>query len=90
MSLREWVGEFYIRISVKDEVGVIAELASRLRDNSISIESLIQKGQSSDKPVSIIIMTHTTQGCHVQDAMAQIAELSFVRGKPLVMPVLKV
>jgi homoserine dehydrogenase len=89
-SLREWVGEFYIRISVQDEVGVIADLTSRLRDNSISIESLIQKSQSSDKPVSIITMTHTTQGCHVQDAMAQIAELPFVQGEPLVMPVLRV
>ena len=85
-----WKGEFYIRLVVKDEAGVIADIAPILRDSHISIESLIQRGRSTEDPVSIIIMTHDTSGEDIQDAMNKITHLKCVLEKPFVMPVLKI
>jgi homoserine dehydrogenase len=85
-----WKGEFYIRLVVKDEAGVIADIAPILRDSHISIESLIQRGRSTEDPVSIIIMTHDTTGDDIIDAMNKITHLKCVLEKPFVMPVLKI
>jgi homoserine dehydrogenase len=90
VAFPSWKGEFYIRLVVKDEAGVIADIAPILRDSHISIESLIQRGRSTEDPVSIIIMTHDTTGDDVIDAMTKIAKLKCVLEKPFVMPVLKV
>lgn len=90
VSFADWQGEFYVRIGVKDEAGVIADIAPILRDSNISIESLIQKGHATEDPVSIIIMTHDTNGQDVMTAMNKIATLKCVLEKPFIMPVLKI
>lgn len=90
VSFAEWDGEFYLRLVVKDQPGVIADIAPILRDANISIESLIQRGRSEDQPVSVMIMTHETTGKNIMSAMAQIAKLQSVMAEPLVMPVLKI
>lgn len=86
----EWEGEFYIRLSVKDQPGVIAEIAPILRDEGISIETLVQKGRSADQPVSVIIMTHETKGENIRQAIQKIAKLESINASPLVMPVLRI
>jgi homoserine dehydrogenase len=89
-SLSNWQGEFYMRLVVHDEAGVIAEIAPILRDQNISIESLIQKGRSTETPVNIIIMTHATNGQNIIDAIQKISTLKCVLETPFVMPVLKI
>lgn len=86
----DWEGEFYIRLVVKDKVGVIADISPILRDCNISIESLIQRGRSVEQPVSIAMMTHDTRGQNILDAMTEIRKLDCVVKDPLVMPVLKI
>lgn len=90
VSLADWDGEFYLRLVVKDQPGVIADIAPILRDASISIESLIQRGRSVEQPVSVMIMTHETKGKNILDAVQQIKALGSVMADPLVMPVLKI
>lgn len=89
-SLDDWEGEFYLRLVVKDQPGVIAEIAPILRDHAISIESLIQHGRSQDQPVSVIIMTHETTGSNMRSAADKISTLASVVSHPLMMPVLKI
>jgi len=90
-SFGDWDGIFYIRINVKDRVGVIADISPILRDAGISIESFIQRGRSAtEQPVSIIMMTHETNGHNILAAIEKIKELDCVMAEPLVMPVLKI
>jgi glycine cleavage system regulatory protein len=37
-------GRAYVRFTVADKVGVLAEIAAAMRDAGVSIESLIQRG----------------------------------------------
>ncbi|MCB1557980.1 MAG: homoserine dehydrogenase [Alphaproteobacteria bacterium] len=89
-TAQDWRGEFYVRLVVEDRPGVIADIAPILRDHTISIESLIQRGRSEKEPVNIVIMTHDAKGEDIRAACAGIADLPCVLGKPLLMPVLKI
>lgn len=89
-TFADWSGAFYIRLVVKDRPGVIADVSPILRDAHISIESLIQRGRSTEQPVSIIMMTHDTKGQNILDAVEAIKKLDCIVADPLVMPVLKI
>ncbi|MFA7276629.1 MAG: homoserine dehydrogenase [Pseudobdellovibrionaceae bacterium] len=86
----DWEGEYYIRLMVRDQPGVIAQIAPILRDCRISIESLIQRGRSSNQPVGIVITTHQTYGKDVEAAIAAIEKLDTVLEPPLIMPILNI
>lgn len=90
VSLKDWKGVFYIRLVVKDQAGVIAEIAPILRDNNISMETLIQRGRSTEHPVNVMIITHDTTGDDVLKASSQIGALKCCVAPPLVMPILKI
>lgn len=84
----EWYGRYYIRLRVMDRPGVIADIAPILRDHLVSIESLIQRGQSEDDPVSIIILTHAVKGKNIADAAHKLTKLPAILQRPMVMPIL--
>ena len=48
----------YLRFSVVDKPGVLAEIAAAMRDAGVSIESLIQRGANPDGSVLVAIVTH--------------------------------
>lgn len=53
-------GKFYIRLSVKDRPGVIAQISGLLAEFDVSIESILQKGVDANGAVSVVLMTHQT------------------------------
>ena len=84
------VSRYYFRIGVKDDSGVLAEIASVLGRFGVSIASLIQHETSEDgqDTVPIVLMTHTiTEGAARQAAEA-IDKLDSVRTKSIRMRVL--
>ena len=66
-------GSYYARLVVIDRPGVLAEIATALRDQRVSIESLIQRGRNPEQPVSIVLTSHETSEAAMRGAMAQIA-----------------
>lgn len=86
----DWAGAFYLRLVVRDQAGVLADVSPVLRDCGISIESLIQRGRSEGQPVAIVIMTHETTGKAMREACEKIGKLPVVLETPLTMPVLKI
>lgn len=85
MPAEEKTGEFYIRLIVLDQPGVIADIAAILRDYQISIESLIQRGRDPGQPVSVVLTTHRTLRRSVNDAISIISKLGSVAQSPLVL-----
>ncbi|HMA13373.1 MAG TPA: homoserine dehydrogenase, partial [Kiloniellaceae bacterium] len=71
---------YYLRLLVIDRPGVIADVAAALRDENISMESMIQRGRAEGEgqAVPVVIMTHETKEAQIQKALARIAELEAV------------
>jgi len=78
---------YYIRLSVVDQSGVLAELTAIFRDNNISIESFIQKGISADKSAQLVILTHSTDHEKIKNASLSINELKIVLAEPICLPI---
>ena len=51
-------GRVYLRFTVADRPGVLAELTAAMRDAGVSIESLIQRGAGADGRVLLVMVTH--------------------------------
>jgi homoserine dehydrogenase len=70
---------YYLRMTIADQAGVLAQITKVLGDNQISISSAIQKeADSESKRAEIVIMTHPAQERAVQRA------LTAMRGLPVV------
>ncbi|MFM8252832.1 MAG: homoserine dehydrogenase [Planctomycetota bacterium] len=72
---------YYLRFSVADHPGVLAEICGALGRHQISIASLIQHEASTDDGgnVPLVIMTHSAKSGDVDQAVAEIEAFSSVR-----------
>ena len=84
---REAEGRFYVRLTVEDHPGVLAQIAGILGRFDISIASVIQRGiepegeddTASPEDVMLVIMTHTAREGRAVAALAEIDQLPAVR-----------
>ena len=83
-------GRAYLRFSVADRPGVLAEIAAAMRDAGVSIESLIQRGTTPDGGVLIAMVTHEAPERSVSDALARLEGSQSLLGAPMLMHILDV
>ncbi len=81
-SMTAHEGSYYIRLLVVDRPGVLAEIATVLRDHAISIEALIQRARNPGQGVPIVLTSHETREAGMVEALAQIATLPAVLEPP--------
>jgi homoserine dehydrogenase len=77
LKIEDIHSEYYLRIFVKDKVGVMANISSILQRHEISIEAVIQKEAVSEN-VPIVILTHNTLEKQLNGAIAEIEQLEDV------------
>lgn len=82
------VGRFYLRLTVADRPGVLAEITAILRDAGVSIESLIQRGVAANGGVFVVMVTHSAVERQVRAALAAFAGSENVIGAPMMMHIL--
>ena len=74
---------YYLRVMCEDSPGVLAQIASRLGDNGISISSVLQKEPDESAPASegvpIVITTYRAVEGKLRDALASIDVLPVVK-----------
>ena len=75
-------GAFYVRLTVRDRAGVIADVAAAFRDEAVSIESMIQRARSQTEAVPVVLMMHECEEAQLQRALARIAALDAIVEKP--------
>ncbi len=75
-------GAYYLRLMVMDQPGVIADIAAAMRDNAISVESLLQHGRSESEAVPVVITTHETDESAMMRALETIAAIDAVLEPP--------
>lgn len=81
-------GRVYLRFKVKDQPGVLAEIAAATRDAGVSIESMIQRGESSNGGVMVVIVTHSGELSCVGDTLARLKGSDSLLDAPMVMHIL--
>ncbi|NPA74014.1 MAG: homoserine dehydrogenase [Epsilonproteobacteria bacterium] len=74
--------EYYVRMSVIDEVGVLSKISSLFAKHKISIDSFLQKSIKSSGKSTLLFSTHKCREKRVRDALSEIGELDFVQEKP--------
>ncbi len=83
-------GRDYLRFTVNDRPGVLAEITAAMRDAEVSIESLIQRGRDHEGgEVLVAMVTHDGPERCVAKAIALLDGSPSLTAPPLVMPILK-
>lgn len=82
------IGKHYVRLIVQDRLGVLAEIATAMRDAGVSIESFIQRGTETADDVVIALVTHEGPARAIQQALATLESSDFIIGTPMQMPIL--
>ena len=78
------VTRFYIRVMAKDNPGVVARYGGILGDHNISISGALQhEGTGPGNTVPVVITTHRTQEKNMAAALAELAKLDIISGKPV-------
>lgn len=77
---------FFIKMSVMDRAGVLAQIASAFGEHAVSIASMIQKGR--DEEAELVLITHPTKEKNFFAAIAEAKALECVRGEPMTLRVL--
>jgi len=75
-------GAYYIRLMVVDQPGVIADVAASLRDQNVSMASMIQRGRAPGEAVPVVLTTHATVEAAMRQALDAIAALDTVLEPP--------
>ena len=78
------VSRFYIRLMVKDQPGVFAQIGKVLADNAISISGVLQHEiPGPDSKVPVIITTHPNKQDKITATLKGLADLKAVCDKPV-------
>jgi len=83
------VTQYYVRLEVTDESGVLAAITAALKQFGISIESMLQKPTEDATIAKLLFTTHETQEQKMQEAIAALKKLDAVRGEIAMMRIEK-
>ncbi|NEW59979.1 homoserine dehydrogenase [Sulfurovum sp. bin170] len=85
----EIVTNYYLRMEVDDQSGVLASITRELEKFNISIESMLQKPHSNDERVKLLFTTHKCQEAKIQEAMVVLKKLDCIYGEIAMMRIEK-
>ncbi len=77
---------YYLRFRVKDQPGIIAQLATALAAENISIDAVLQLPNANWRDLPFVITVEPATEESVRRAIARISELNFLTEPPLAMP----
>ena len=82
LPMEAHVGAYYLRLMVVDRPGVIADVTAVLRDQGVSLESMLQRGRSPGEAVPVVLVTHEVRESAMRAALDHIAALDTVLEDP--------
>jgi homoserine dehydrogenase len=92
-------GGYYIRLMARDLTGTAATIATRLAEQKISIESIVQrhpdgtfdadKPNGKSQPVPVILITYATTEDAVRRALHAVQQDRVITGRPQVIRIEK-
>ncbi|UCE99047.1 MAG: homoserine dehydrogenase [Planctomycetota bacterium] len=83
-KIGDTVSRFYVRVMVKDQPGVFAQIGKILAENAISISGVLQhEGRGPDNTVPVVIATHPNKQSKLTAALDGLDKLDTVCSKPV-------
>ena len=76
---------FYIRLAVKDRPGVLAEVATILSEQKISIESVLQNPNDTKGAANLILTTHVCSEAAMAAALKALGKHKSLLRKPFIL-----
>ena len=93
------LGGYYIRLMARDLAGTAARIATRLAEQKISLESIVQRhpdgmiepidGKKKSEPVPVILITYATSEDAMRRALQAVQSDKVISGKPQVIRIEK-
>lgn len=87
MELHE--GAYYVRLTVVDQPGVMAGITAIMAEQSVSIDSIIQRARKPGAGVPVVMVTHDTQEARMTRVLAQLAAMEPVMEAPVMIRIEK-
>lgn len=78
------IGRYYVRLMVVDRPGVFADIAAALKDEQVSMESVLQHARAPGSMVPVVMTLHDTPEAAMNRAMIRIGALPTVVEPPRV------
>lgn len=75
-------GRYYVRLMVIDRPGVLADVTAILRDEHVSMESMLQRGRNPMEKVPVALTTHEVDEASMRRALDRIGGLDAVLEPP--------
>ena len=79
LSIDDVISSYYLRMTVADQPGVLADIARVFSDGGISIGSMIQQPSDADGNADLVFLTNEAVERNVNAAIAKIEAMPFVR-----------
>lgn len=76
------VSKYYLRISVHDQPGTLAQIAGILAEGRIGISSVIQPEEHEPDAVPLVLMVHDASNAQMRGAIDRISKLACVKRPP--------
>ncbi len=81
LPMADLSGRYYLRLTVRDEPGVLAQITAILGRQRISLSAVLQHESGTDgQPVPVVITTHEAREGSVKSALTEIDALPAVAG----------
>ena len=84
-SLEARRGAYYLRLRVVDRPGVIADIAAAMRDETVSLEAMIQRARGDTVPV--VLTTHETTEAAIDRVVRRLGSINSILEPPHVLPI---
>ncbi len=79
LGLDDLETRYYLRVSVKDQPGVLAQIAQSLGNHNVSIAAVNQKeADEGEQTAELVVMTHRAREGAMRDALQEISALPVV------------
>ena len=85
--ISEIVSEYYLRLQVSDEAGVLEAITHELREQKISVHKFLQEDVVNGT-AQVIIITHAVKEAVLNEAAKKLASLSSVKEAPQIIRIL--
>ncbi|MGI9477068.1 MAG: homoserine dehydrogenase [Hyphomicrobiaceae bacterium] len=94
-QLRKHQGAYYLRLSVYDQPGAMAAIATRMGEQNVSLESIVQRRPKASlpgsdglsapgEPANVVLITHKTNEQAIRNALSAIEADGKIADKPQV------
>jgi homoserine dehydrogenase len=82
-------GGYYVRLSVHNRPGAAAAIATRMAENGISLESIVQRNAAGTRgktaapdPVPVVLITYATYEKTIRQALESVVADGYLAEKP--------